>query len=204
MRFLITALTLAGAALALATEARADSRAVTTLGTGLPQPGASFEDVRGMTLADGQRLICDSDPDKPRLEQPKFMDPPSARGPVRIRRCAVFAPGEGERWRLGHIPSLAGPSRLWLVFVEQGIGGRFRLAQLSLWAKRESWDKVARSLGDSLGAGMATDRLLSWQDDQFETTMFMDEKYPDEFAVSVGDIRLRRLMRSPGTIQRTE
>jgi hypothetical protein len=42
-------------------------------------------------------------------------------------------------------------------------------------------------------------RFLGWQDEQHETLMFVDEKYPDEFAVAVGDIRLRKLMKSPGT-----
>ncbi|RAU23048.1 hypothetical protein CU669_04975 [Paramagnetospirillum kuznetsovii] len=190
---------------ALAPDAKAESRAVAVLGANLPQPGMSFDDARAIRLPNGQKLVCDSDSDKPKLDQPKYMDPPSNRGPVRIRRCAVFAPGDGDVWHLGQVPSLAGPARLWLVFVEQGIGGRFRLAQFSLWAKQDGWDKAAQALIAAQGPSTAgTDRFLSWQDDQYDTTMFIDEKYPDEFAVAVGDVRLRRLMKSPGSLLRPE
>lgn len=199
MRSLMRALVLGVVATALAGEAWADRRLVEAMGPNLPLPGSPYEDARSLKLADGQRLVCDSDPDKPKFDQPRYMDPPTSRGAVRIRRCAVFAPGPNDVWHLGEVPSLAGPARLWMVFVEQGTGGRFRLAQLSLWAKRDGWDKVAAALAELKGPSTAgTDRFLSWQDDQFDTTMFVDEKYPDEFAVSVGDVRLRRLMRSPG------
>jgi hypothetical protein len=195
----------AAGVLAFAFEAKADRRSVDALGQNLPQPGTSFDDVRAIKLPDGQKLVCDSDAEKPRLDQPKFMDPPSNHGPVRVRRCAVFAPGAGDVWHLGQVPSVAGPARLWMIFVEQGIGGRFRLAQFSLWAKLDGWDKIATALIGLQGPSTAgTDRFLSWQDDQTETTMFIDEKNPDEFAVSVGDVRLRRLLKSPGTNYRSE
>ncbi|MDO8607417.1 MAG: hypothetical protein Q7R40_12845 [Phaeospirillum sp.] len=187
-------------------DAWADPRAVAALGLQLPLPGATFDDVREIKLADGQRLVCDSDADKPKLVNPSLLELQSARGPTRVRRCSVFQPGGGDVWVPGMVPSLAGPARLWLTFVEQGIGGRFRLAQFSLWAKRDNgWDKVAKSMEAIMGASTAgTDRFLTWQDDQHETMMFIDEKYPDEFAVAIGDLRLRRLLKSPGTSSRPE
>lgn len=186
-------------------DAWADPRAVAALSPSLPLPGSAFDDAREIKLGPGQRLVCDSDTDKPKLADPGLLEHRSGRGPARIRRCAVFVPGGNGGWVQGEVPSLAGPARLWLTFVEQGIGGRFRLAQFSLWAKRDGWDKVARSMGDILGASTAgTDRFLTWQDDLHETMMFVDEKYPDEFAIAVGDLRLRRLLKSPGTSSRIE
>jgi hypothetical protein len=187
-------------------DAWADSRAVTALNPSLPQPGTAFEDASKMTLAQGQRLICDSDTDKPKLAKPALMEIQGGRGSDRVRRCSVFAPGsDGGGWVQGMVPSLAGPARLWMTFVEQGGGGRLRLAQLSLWAKRDGWDKVAKSMADIQGASpTASERFLNWQDDQYETTMFADEKNSEEFAIAISDIRLRRLLKYPGTFSRPE
>lgn len=186
-------------------DAWADPRAVAALSASLPQPGAAFDDVQAIKLAEGQRLVCDSDADKPKLANPALMESQSGRGPARVRRCSVFTPGTNDKWVPAQIPSLAGPARLWLTFVEQGIGGRFRLAQFSLWAKRDGWDKTAKAMGDILGPSTAgTDRFMTWQDDQHETMMFVDEKNPDEFAIAIGDLRLRRLLKSPGTSSHIE
>ena len=147
------------------------------------------------------------DADKPKLADPRLMEQQTGRDFARIRRCSVFAPGAGDSWVQGEIPSLAGPARLWLTFVEQGGGGRFRLAQFSLWAKRSGWDKVAGAMAEIQGdsaADSGSDRFLTWQDDQHETMMFVDEKHPDEFAIAIGDLRLRRLMTSPGTSSHVE
>ena len=186
-------------------DAWADQRAVPALNPSLPQPGSAFEEVSKIKLDQGQRLVCDSDTDKPKLANPALMEHQGGRSPVRVRRCSVFAPGGDAGWVQATVPSLAGPARLWLTFVEQGTGGRLRLAQLSLWAKRDGWDKVAKAMTDLQGASLAaSDCFLIWQDDQYETTMFADEKNPDEFAIAIGDTRLRRLLKSPGTFSRPE
>ncbi len=183
----------------------ADPRAVAALSTALPQPGAAYDDVRQIKLDPGQRLVCDSDSDKPKLANPALMEHQGGRGPTHVRRCSVFAPGGESGWVQGEVPSLAGPARLWLTFVEQGTDGRYRLAQFSLWAKRDGWDKVVKSMTDIHGPCTAgTDRFLTWQDEQHETMMFVDEKNPDEFAIAIGDLRLRRLLKSPGTFSRIE
>ena len=190
----------------ISADAWADSRAVTALNPSLPQPGTAFEDASKVKLAQGQRLVCDSDTDKPKLADPALMELQGGRSPVRVRRCSVFAPGSNTAgWVPGTVPSLAGPARLWMTFVEQGTGGRLRLAQLSLWAKRDGWDKVAKSMADLQGASpAASERFLTWQDDQYETTMFVDEKNSEEFAIAISDIRLRRLLKYPGTVSRPE
>lgn len=181
----------------------ADPRAVAALSLALPLPGATFDDVRQIKLEPGQRLVCDSDTDKPRLANPSLLAPQPGR--ARIRRCSVFMSGGDGGWVPGEIPSLAGPAQLWLTFVEQGTGGHFRLARFSLWARLDGWDKVARSMTEIQGPSTAgTDRFLTWQDDQHETMMFVDAKNPDKFAIAIGDLRLRRLLKSPGTFSRTE
>jgi hypothetical protein len=199
-----TWLRLSVAALLLASgAAHADSRAATILVPGLPLPGAIFEDVRdGLALGPGRRLVCDSDTDKPRMTQSQVLDSQPSRGPARVRRCAVLAPlaEPSGLWDMGTIPTVAGPARLWLVFVEQGIGGRFRLAQLRFSAGRENWDKTATALAEVLGPGAAAkSRYISWQDSQHETLVFVDEKYPAEFNIVIDDLKLRRLLRSPGS-----
>lgn len=132
--------------LALATtgEAVADPRSITALGEGMPQPGQSLDDVRALKVIAASKMICDTDADKPKLSEPRLMDNPH-RGSDHVRRCALFAKGADGGWDLASIPTLAGPARLWLTFVEQGGGGRYRLAQLSLWAKMGGWDKVAKT-----------------------------------------------------------
>ncbi|CAA7621268.1 hypothetical protein [Magnetospirillum sp. SS-4] len=191
----------AGFALA-AGGARADSRAVAILDAGLPLPGSAFEEARAMPLAPGQRLICDTDVDKPRLEPARILEPQSGRGSARVRRCSVFAPAAGgEVWTQAAIATLAGPARLWLVFVEQGAGGRFNLVQVRLSAARDQWDRIAAALGGTLGPGAADgSRYLSWVDSRHETLMFVDGKHPSEFKIVVDDVRLRRLLRSPGAL----
>jgi hypothetical protein len=181
--------------------AEADSRAVTALDPALPLPGATFDEARAMALAPGQRMICDTDSDKPALEQPRILEAQPGRGPVRVRRCSVFADTGKGGWGLSPVVTLAGPARLWLVFVEQGLGGRFRLAQLRLAAGRDHWVRAATALGETLGPGaVGGSRYVSWQDSQHETLMFVDDKYPSEFKIVIDDLRLRRLLRSPGAM----
>lgn len=192
--------TLAAAAIAASGPALADQKVVHALGDGLPQPGAVFEDVRAMKLAPGRRIVCESDTDKPRLANPGLMKTQRSRGADHVRRCAVFADDGTDTWSIAGVPTALGDARLWLIFVEQGAQGRYRLAQFSLWGRNSEWDKAAGLLGALLGEPSTRGhRFLGWQDEQHETLMFVDEKYPDEFAVAVGDIRLRKLMKSPGT-----
>ncbi len=180
--------------------ARADQKVVGALSQDLPQPGALFEDVRAMKLAPGRRIVCESDADKPRLANPGLMKPQRGRGADHVRRCSVFADDGTDNWVQAGVATVFGEARLWLIFVEHGAQGRYRLAQLSLWAKSTDWDKAAGLLGAMLGApSTKAPRFLGWQDEQHETLVFIDEKYPDEFAIAVGDIRLRKLMKSPGT-----
>ncbi|EME70405.1 hypothetical protein H261_08783 [Paramagnetospirillum caucaseum] len=180
--------------------ALADPKVVRALGEDLPQPGALFEDVRAMKLAPGRRIVCESDTDKPSLANPGQMKPQRSRGADHVRRCSVFADDGGDSWRQAGVATVFGEARLWLIFIEHGAQGRYRLAQLSLWAKAGEWDKAAGLLGALLGEpSTRASRFLGWQDEQHETLMFIDEKHPDEFAVAIGDIRLRKLMKSPGT-----
>ncbi|ARJ64962.1 hypothetical protein WV31_04400 [Magnetospirillum sp. ME-1] len=191
---------LAAAAIAASGPALADQKVVRALGDDLPQPGAVFEDVRAMKLAPGRRIVCESDTDKPRLANPGLMKAQRSRGADHVRRCAVFADDGTGTWSIAGVPTALGEARLWLIFVEQGAQGRYRLAQFSLWGRNAEWDKAAGLLGAMLGEPSARGhQLLGWRDEQHETLMFVDEKYPDEFAVAVGDLRLRKLMRSPGT-----
>ena len=181
----------------------ADQKVVGALGENLPLPGALFEDVRAMKLASGYRIVCESDTDKPRLANPGLMQAQRSRGSDHVRRCSVFADDGKDNWALAGIPTVFGPARLWLIFVEHGAQGRYRLAQFSLWAKVGDWDKAAGLLGAMLGEpSTKAARFLGWQDEQHETLMFIDDKYPDEFAVAVGDVRLRKLMKSPGSATR--
>jgi hypothetical protein len=207
MRIRLALMAVLGTLAGGAEPAAANPRAVTALSPALPVPGAAFDDARAMELDKNQRLICDTDTDKPAVMIPaKLMDPLPGRGSARVRRCSVFQQEPGNIWRQATIPSLAGPARLWLTFVEQGTG-HYRLAQLSLWAKRETWDKVAKTMGDILGPVMGAaegERFLDWQDEQHDVMMFQDEKNPDEFAIACGDTRLRRLMKSPGSPARIE
>lgn len=184
----------------LAGPAEADPRAVRALADGLPMPGTFLDEVRSMPQPDGRRLICESDADKPKLANPGLMAQQRGRGSDHVRRCALFGDDGTGTWVQATRDTAFGPARLWLVFVEQGLSGRYRLAQLGLWAKTTEWDKAAKLLGDVLGPPDArAEGLLTWIDDHQETTLFVDEKYPDEFVAAVGDIRLRKLMKSPGT-----
>lgn len=184
----------------LSDPAAADPRAVRALAEDLPLPGAAYEDVRAMPHPGGRRMVCESDTDKPRLARPGLMAQQRGRGADHVRRCALFVDDGTGAWVQAARDTAFGPARLWLIFVEQGASGRYRLAQLSLWAKTSEWDRAARVLGDLLGPPAAkAEGLLTWLDEPHETMMFVDEKYPDEFAVAVGDVRLRRLMKSPGT-----
>ncbi len=203
--FTLKVVGLALLALAATAEARADLRGITALGADLPMPGGTFDEVKALKLESNQRLICDSDADKPKLAEPRLLELRHGRSGLHVRRCTVLAPGANGAWELSPVPTLAGPTRLWLLFVEQGGGGRYRLAQISLWAKVDAWNKVAAKLSEALGPAMAfTDSFLNWEDEQSETLMFVDRKRPGEFAVSVGDVRLRKLIRSPGPITRPE
>jgi len=182
-------------------EALADQRALAVLAPGLPSLGASLEEVRAMPLGGGQRLICGGDEEVPRLADPTLLKPLTGRASGRIRVCTVIAPGEtaSARWEQGTVSTLAGPARLWLVLVEQGGSGRYRLARVSLWASRAAWDKVVEVLTSTLGlpsAGGA--QMFGWDDGQHETLMFLDPKDPDDLAIAVADLRLRKLMKSPG------
>ncbi|MBI3446302.1 MAG: hypothetical protein HY055_13335, partial [Magnetospirillum sp.] len=174
----------------------ADQREVRVLGQDLPLPGTSLEDIRVMKLAKGQRLVCESDTDKPRLARPGLMEQQRGRTADHLRRCSIFADGGDNSWTQANIATAFGPARLWLIFVEQGANGRYRLAQFSLWSKRDNWDKAAGLLKSILGEpATLAERYLGWQDEQHETQMFIDEKNPDEFAVAIGDQRLRKLMK---------
>ncbi|BAE53019.1 hypothetical protein amb4215 [Paramagnetospirillum magneticum AMB-1] len=183
--------------------ASADPKVVRALGEDLPQPGAQLEDVRTMKLAPGRRIVCESDLEKPKLANPGLMQAQRSRGADHVRRCAVFADDGNGTWALAGVPTVFGEARLWLIFVEQGSQGRYRLAQFSLWGRNSEWDKAAGLLGAMLGQpGTQAERMLGWKDEQHETLMFIDDKYPDQFAIAVGDVRLRKLMRSPGTSNR--
>lgn len=187
----------------LAGPAEADPRAVRALADDLPMPGAFLDEVRSMAHPGGRRLVCESDTDKPKLANPGLMAQQRGRGADHVRRCALFVDDGTGTWVQAARDTAFGPARLWLIFVEQGASGRYRLAQLGLWAKTSEWDKAAKLLGDVLGPPAArAEGLYTWMDEQHETLMFVDEKYPDEFAVAVGDIRLRKLMKSPGTFLR--
>lgn len=188
---------LIAACLALTGPALADPVGATPLGSGLPRPGASLDDARTHPLADGQRLVCDSDTDKPRLANPALLRPRKTRDD-HVRLCSVFV-AEGETWRQAEVGTAFGPARPWLTFVEIGSPGHYRLAQVSLWGRNADWDKAAGQLRDMLGEPTTrADHFLGWQDAQNETMMFNDERHPDEFAVAVADIRLRKLLKSPG------
>ncbi|CCG42609.1 conserved exported hypothetical protein [Magnetospirillum molischianum DSM 120] len=186
-------------------EALADQRALSALAPSLPSLGSRLEDVRTMALPEGLRLICEADEGTPKLADPQLLKRHNSRDPSRVKFCTIIAPGSEAGWELASIPSLAGPARLWLLFVEQGGGGRHRLARVSLWAHRDGWDKVASTLTDLLGQPDAGgDSLLIWEDEQHETLMFLDPKSPDEFAVAVADLRLRKLLKSPGLSNRSD
>ncbi|CAA7613083.1 conserved exported hypothetical protein [Candidatus Terasakiella magnetica] len=189
---------------AASVPAHAEHREITVLAPNLPNPGATLDEVRDIKLDKGLRLVCESDADKPRLAEPRLMDSQGGRSNVHIRRCSIFQAEQGDIWSQATIRSVAGPARIWMIFVQQGGIGRFRLAQFSLWAKTDGWDATAKVLSDILGPAAAIDRLLTWQDDQHDVMMFADEKRSDEFAVAVGDSRLRRLMKSPGNTSRPE
>lgn len=200
----VVALLVAGSA-AVPDRALADQRALTVLANGLPSLGASLDEVRAMPLPEGRRLLCGGDDNMPRLADPTLLEPLTGRASGRIRFCTVVALAEGSttRWSQAEIPSLAGPARLWLVLVEQGGGGRYRLARVSLWAGRDAWDKVVEAVTALLGppsAGGA--QMLGWEDAQHETLMFLDPKDPDSFAIAVADLHLRKLLRSPGAAGR--
>jgi hypothetical protein len=202
IRFRLWCLALAAACAAWG-PAMADPKVVRALGEGLPQPGAQLEDVRAMKLDPGRKIVCESDMEKPRLANPGLMQAQRSRGADHVRRCAVFADDGKGVWSLAGVPTAFGEARLWLIFVEQGSQGRYRLAQFSLWGRNAEWDKAAGLLGAMLGEPTTrAERMLGWKDEQHETLMFIDDKYPDEFAIAVGDIRLRKLMRSPGTSSR--
>lgn len=180
--------------------AMADPKVVRALGEDMPQPSALFEDVRAMTLVPGGRLVCESDTDKPPLANPGLMKAQRSRGSDHVRRCSVFTDDGKGIWQQAQVKTALGGARMWLIFIEHGAQGRYRLAQFSLWANNSEWDKAAGLLGSMLGLPATQAKtFLGWQDEQHETLMFIDEKYPDEFAVAVGDIRLRKLMKSPGT-----
>ena len=184
-------------------DAWADPKEVRALGQNLPLPGTEMDEARAMKLAAGQRIVCESDSDKPKLAKPRMMEQQRGRGADHLRRCSVFAEGGADGWSLANIPTAFGEARLWMIFVEQGAQGRYRLAQFSLWSRKDNWDKAAGLLGATLGEpATQADRFLGWQDDQHETQMFIDEKNPDEFAVAIGDLRLRKLMKSPGITTR--
>jgi len=185
--------------------ASADQRALSALAPGLPTLGARLDEVRTMALADGQRLVCDTDEDVPKLADPLLLKRQNSRDSTRVKLCTILAPGSGAGWELSSIPSLAGPARMWMLFVEQGGGGRHRLARVSLWAHRDGWDRVATALTELLGQPDAGgDSLLIWEDEQHETLMFLDPKSLDEFAVAVADLRLRKLLKSPGFSNRND
>lgn len=180
-------------------DARAEAGVIRALADDLPQLGVTLDEARAMAHPGGRRMVCESDTDKPRLANPGLMTQQRARGADHVRRCALFVDDGTGTWRQATRDTAFGPARLWLIFVEQGAPGRYRLAQLSLWAKTAEWDKAAGLLGAMLGEPPTrADRLLGWQDEQHETLMFIDEKFPDEFAVAIGDVRLRKLMKSPG------
>lgn len=184
-------------------EARAESGVIRALADDLPQLGTPLDEVRAMPHPGGRRMVCESDTDKPRLAKPGLMTQQRSRGADHVRRCALFVDDGTGTWTQATRDTVFGPARLWLIFVEQGSPGRHRLAQLSLWAKTAEWDKAAGLLGALLGEpSTRADRLLGLQDEQHETLMFIDEKFPDEFAVAIGDVRLRKLMKSPGTLIR--
>jgi hypothetical protein len=179
--------------------AMADPKVIRALGEDLPQPGALFEDVRAGKFLSGRRMVCDSDADKPRLANPGLMTVQRSRGADHVRRCSIFADDGTGAWSQVGVTTAIGEARLWLIFIEHGAQGRYRLAQFSLWANTSSWDKAAGLLGAMLGPPATQAKsFLGWQDEQHETQMFIDERRPDEFAVAVGDLRLRKLMKSPG------
>lgn len=201
-RWLAVCVTLAAMVTASPPGVLADQRALTVLASGLPGLGATLDDVRAMPLPEGQRLICGGDEDSPPLADPTLVQSQTGRAPGRVRFCTVVTTADtnaGSPWDQARIASLAGPARLWLVLVEQGGSGHYRLARVSLWANRTAWDKVAEALKDTLGpATTSGPQLLGWEDGQHETLMFLDPKDQDDFALSVSDLRLRKLLKSPG------
>jgi hypothetical protein len=184
--------------------AHADPKTVSVLGNGIPSPGAQLEDVRAQSWPTGQRLICDYDDDKPKLAQRDVLAPQPGRS-GRVRRCALFTDSGNGTWALGTMPTVGGPARLWLLFVENGGAGRYRLAQVSLWAKRDGWDKVVATLNASLGPATNGSEIFQiWTSDLEETLLFFDDRHLDEFVVAIADTRLRKLMKSPGLPGRQE
>jgi hypothetical protein len=197
-------LILSAVALPQAGGALADQRAISVLAHGLPGLGSRLDEARAIPLPEGQRLVCEADEDAPKLADPLLLKRQGGRDSARVRLCTVVTPGPGPGWEQSSLPTLAGPARVWLLFVEQG-NGRHRLARISLWAGRDGWDRVASALGQVLGPPSTSgDRLLSWEDEQHETLMFLDPKDPKEFAVAVADLRLRKLLKSPGTFNRPD
>jgi hypothetical protein len=175
----------------------AEPKAITALGAGLPSPGMSLEEARALPLASGQRLVCDSDGDKPRLADATLLRPSKGRG-ERVRLCTILVE-RGDSWQSAEVATAFGTARQWLTFVEFGPSGRYRLAQISLWGRLDDWDRAAALLQDRLGEpSTRAEHFLGWRDAQHEAMMFGDEKHPDEFAVAVADIRLRKLLKSPG------
>jgi hypothetical protein len=154
-----------------------------------------------MPLPEGHKLLCDSDSEHPPLADPGLVRAREGLPGGHLKLCTVIAAAGVKGWDRVSVPSLAGPAKVWLLFVEQGGNGsgRYRLARVSLWAGVEDWDRVVTALRGALGAPAINEaRLVSWEDGRQETLMFVDARGQDGFAVSVTDLRLRRLLKSPG------
>jgi hypothetical protein len=196
----LAAVMIAGAVLA-GGGALAETTPLALLVPGVPPLGASLEEAQAMALPEAHRLLCDSDTEHPPLADPALVRAREGLGGTHLKLCTVIAPAGGHAWDTASMTTLAGPARVWLLFVEQGGNGsgHYRLARVSLWAQNGGWDRVAEALGTALGApAVGTNRLLSWEDGRQETLMFEDTAARGGFAVSVTDLRLRRLLKSPG------
>jgi hypothetical protein len=197
---------MAAAALAalVAGGAHAEQQGTQPLVPLLPSPGATLDEVRAVKWPEGRRLICDADDDKPAIAERSLLDPQAGKA-TRTRRCGMFGTDDNGAWSQLPVNTVGGPARLWLLFVESGGIGHYRLAQTNLWLKRAAWDKVAAALTANLGAPSGgSNRFLTWTDDQRETLMFLDEKRSEEFAVFVSDQRLHKLLRSHTATGRPE